>query len=166
MNFSIHNHRGVSMRKTPLYISSLCLIGLIGCSGVPQAEINTKLASTATEPGKSRLLIYRDEDIAYMGVSARIDMNGQRITELWRGDAYVTNVAPGKINLSADAWSAPGHYTATLDAEPDFTYTLEVTPRAEAAYILGGVAGAVGDYAVNENSGAFSIMLKDTAKNP
>ncbi len=77
------------MKKTILRLSVLCLNVLVACSGTPQSEINAKLASTAPGVWQSRLLIYRDEDISYVGVSARIDMNGQRIAELWRGDAHM-----------------------------------------------------------------------------
>jgi hypothetical protein len=153
------------MKNMSLSIGFFCVSVLMGCSGIPQDEINSKLSDTAPVPGKTRLVIYRDEDMAYMGVSARIDMNGQRIAELWRGDVYVANVPPGKITLTADAWSTAGHYSATLDAQPDTTYTFEVTPRAEAAYLLGGLPAMAADYAVNENSGAFSIAVKDASKN-
>ncbi|MDX2027197.1 MAG: hypothetical protein SFW62_01025 [Alphaproteobacteria bacterium] len=147
-------------------LSVIVLCGLAGCAGgVPADAIQTKLASTPPVSGKSRLVIYRDTDMTYMGVTARVEVNGQKVAELWRGDAYATNVAPGPVTIAADAWSSPGRYSITLKALPDMDYTLEISPRGPlASGVLLGVGGMALDSAVNENSGSFQIAIKDVQK--
>jgi hypothetical protein len=151
------------MGRTPLIIGLLCLNFLVGCSGLPH-DADAKLDATALVPGKSRILVYRHEDNAYIATSARIDVNGVRIIELWRGEAYVVNVEPGKATVSVDAWSDPGHSFVSFDTAPDTTYTFEVTPRSLEPVSSADVPETVTTYTINEDDGVFSMALKDVDK--
>jgi len=100
----------------------------------------------------------------FMGVQARIYVNDKRVAELWRGESYAGVIQPGKVVLAADAWSTPGNFRAHFNAEADREYTFEVSPRGGhlATLVFFGIVGAAVDASIDENTGPFSIYLKET----
>ena len=142
----------------------LVLFGaLSGCAtthpGVVQSP-DTVLAPL----GKAKVVITRNTDSMFMGLQARIDVNGERVAELWRGESYAGVIQPGKVVLSTDAWLAPGNFRAHFKAEADREYIFEVSPRGEQLTTLPfyGVVRVTVEAAIEENTGPFSIYLKET----
>jgi hypothetical protein len=152
------------MKNGPLCLTLICLCALTGCSWLP-SNASARLDQTPLISGKSRFLVYRDNDMGYYkSVSARVDINGQRVNELWHGEAYAVNVEPGPVTVSASAWSAPGEYTISFEGQPNMTYTLEIGLRADAAEGMGKITGGDVDYSVDENEGAFALEIRDVDK--
>ena len=110
---------------------------------------------------KAKVAVERSSDLLYVGVGARIDVNGVRVADLGRGDTFSAVFPPGELTVSADAWSYPGRFSVTVKTEPGKEYVFEVSPRGE-SYVAGmfGAAGMAVDYSVNESGGAFQIRLK------
>lgn len=128
------------------------VLGLSGCAsttvGTPQAS-----KSAAVLTGKAKIVMTRNSDVLFLGVKAAVDVNGQRVAELWRGESHVEIVEPGEVNLATDAWSTPGHYRAHFHAEPDKEYTFEISPRGGhfASLAFFGIVGAAVNAGVDEH---------------
>lgn len=139
------------------------LVALSGCATTHPGVVQSPSAVVAP-PGKAKIVITRNSDALFMGVQARIDVNGARVAELWRGESYAEVVQPGKVVLATDAWSTPGNFRAHFNAEADREYTFEVLPRGGhyATLAFFGIVGAVVDASIDENTGPFSIYLKET----
>ena len=139
------------------------LVALSGCATTHPGVVQSPSAVVAP-PGKAKVVITRNSDFLFMGVQARIDVNGERVVELWRGESYAGVVQPGKVVLATDAWSTPGNFRAHFNAEADREYTFEVSPRGEhyATLVFFGIVGAAVDASIDENTGPFSIYLKET----
>jgi len=143
---------------------SLFLLGILsGCatthSGVVQSPSTISVPS-----GKAKLVVTRNTDALFLGVQARVDVNGERVVELWRGESYAAALQPGKVVISTDAWSTPGRFLAHFNIEADREYVFEISPRGGhmATLTFFGIAGAAIDAAIDENTGPFSIYLKET----
>ena len=139
---------------------TLTLIALVGCAaGAP-------LPTLMNEPvpvGKSKLTITRADEFLYLAVDARIDVNGVRVTQLGRGQAYSRILEPGATVVTTDAWGHPGRFSVSFIAKPDTEYLLGIEPRGD-SFLPGALFGLVGaaiDASINENSGAFQIAIKE-----
>lgn len=142
----------------------LVLLGaLSGCATTHPGVVQSP-AAVLIPPGKAKVVITRNTDALFMGVQARVDVNGERVTELWRGESYAGVVQPGKVVLATDAWSTAGNFRAHFNAEADREYTFEVSPRGGhmATLTFFGIVGAAVDASIDENTGPFSIYLKET----
>lgn len=132
-----------------------------GCASTTSSSGASK-PPVGVESGKARLVLTRNTDAQYFAVNARVDLNGERVAELSRGQSFITNVNPGKINFSLDAWGWSGRYLTSVNLEADKTYVYEVGPRSGSlgtALAFGAIGTAV-DAALNENTGPFSAELK------
>lgn len=144
-----------------LCVALVILSVLFGCAshqGVVQSP-----SAVSVPKGQSKLVISRSSDFMFIGVQASIDVNGVRVAQLWRGEGYATAMQPGKIVLSTDAWSTSGRYQSHFNMEADREYIFEVAPRGEhfSTLTLFGVLGSAIEAAVDENTGPFSIYLKE-----
>ncbi len=139
------------------------LVALSGCATTHPGVVQSPSAVVAP-PGKAKVVITRNSDALFMGVQARIDVNGERVAELWRGESYAGVVQPGRIVLATDAWSTAGNFRAHFNAEADREYIFEVSPRGGhmATLTFFGIVGAAVDASIDENTGPFSIYLKET----
>ena len=147
-----------------LYAIVLVMLGaLSGCATTHPGVVQSPSAVVAP-PGKTKIVITRNTDALFLGVQARIDLNGERVAELWRGESYAGIVQPGRIVLATDAWSTPGNFRAHFNAEPDREYIFEVSPRGGhmATLTFFAIVGAAVDASIDENTGPFSIYLKET----
>ena len=73
------------------------------------------------------------------------------------------DVPAGVRKIVVGHWGHPNVYTITLDAKPGMLYTLEISPRMEAA-VAGaafGMIGWVAEAAANENGGTYQIRVVD-----
>jgi len=133
-----------------------------GCATTHPSVVQSP-SSIPVPSGKSKLVITRNTDALFLGVQARIDVNGERAVELWRGESYAKVLSPGKVIISTDAWSTPGRFMAHFNVEPNKEYILEISPRGGhyATSTLFGVLGSAVDAAVDENTGPFAITLKE-----
>lgn len=121
---------------------------------------------SAVPPGKARLAIARTSAFLYLTLSARVDVNGQRIADLGRGETYSGVFDAGRLSITTDHWSSPGKFTVALNAESGAEYKLELSPR-EDSFLPGALFGIVGlavDAAVENNSGLFKLVIKDVQK--
>jgi hypothetical protein len=72
--------------------------------------------------------------------------------------------ASGEINVSVDAWSAPGTYTLKISAEANTEYLLKISPRSgslQAGY-LSGIDTGHGTVYSNSTAAPFIIAIKAT----
>lgn len=148
------------MRSFALAI--VMLSTLLGCATTHPGVVQSPSSILASK-GQAKLVITRNTDALFLGVQARVDVNGERVAELWRGDSYAVAMQPGKILLSTDAWSTPGRFLAHFDMEADKEYVFEISPRGGhmATLTFFGIAGAAIDAAIDENTGPFAITLKE-----
>lgn len=139
------------------------LAALSGCATTDVGRVQSPSA-VIVPPGKAKVVITRNSDSMFMGVQARIDLNGERVAELWRGESYAAVVQPGKVILGTDAWSTPGNFRAHFNAKAGREYTFVVSPRGGhmATLTFFGIAGAAVDASIDKNTGPFSIYLNDT----
>lgn len=144
------------MRYIPLVL--VLVLVLAGCATQPQQKAT---APTAV-PGKVLIYIERDRSLLFLGVAARVDVNGKRVADLWRGETYAGLFEPGVITIQADAWSTPGRYTMNFQATPDVTYRIVVSPRAEhqTTIALTGIIGSAINAVVQEQTGPFALSVR------
>jgi len=76
----------------------------------------------------------------YLAAAASVDVNGERVANLGRGQSYTGAVVSGPAIVTVSAWSAPGQSSYRFTVEPGKSYRLLVTPRGEP--LAAGVAGA------------------------
>lgn len=142
---------------------------LFGCANTPSSSLDAAILAPLHEPaspGKSNIDIYRTEDLLYMAAKATVDINGERVAELWRGESFSANYDPGRLVITTDSWGSPGEFTLVITTEPDTEYLLEISPREELMNsALFGYAGAIVDAEVNENSGPFKLTIKKVTRN-
>lgn len=142
------------------------LVGFVfaisGCATTHPGVVQSP-SSIQAPPGKAKVVITRNTDALFLGVQARIDVSGDRVAELWRGESYTGVLQPGKVILSTDAWSTPGRFMAHFNAEPDKEYVFEISPRGGhyATLVFFGIVGSAVDSAIDENTGPFAITLKE-----
>lgn len=119
------------------------------------------------QANKVRMILLREQQLLYMALDARVEINGLNFVSLSNGAFTISDREPGQITLAVDNWSAPGKYRVTLKLEPGKEYYFDVSPRAESysATLLGGYVGLGIDAQINENSGLFKIVpiTKDAA---
>lgn len=141
---------------------------LFGCAS--HQGVVPSPSAVSVPKGQSKLSISRNSDFMFIGVQARVDVNGVRVAELWRGESYAAAIQPGKVVLSTDAWSTAGRFQAHLNIDADREYVFEIGPRGEHFStltnfsLLGpatGVLASAIEAAVDENTGPFSINLKE-----
>lgn len=156
--------------KYIIFITCLSLL-LAGCA--THSNVVTTANEVQSVPGKSKIVVERNDDKLYMGVKARIRINDEQVVELWRGETYASVFNPGKITISTDCWSTPGQFTITLETEPDRLYEFVVSPNdghykamTQSMFWPTMLAGPIGlaiqqaTYEVKENQGPFLIKPK------
>ena len=128
-------------------------LGLL-CFGILSAP-----AALAKEQGKARITVKRTSTLLSSGGLVDLELNGVVVTKLADDGTYSASIPAGDTTLSVTQWLDPGRYKVKFKAVPGRRYVFVVSPRTEqfVATVLGGVAGALIDTAVNENSGAFKI---------
>ena len=65
------------------------------------------------------------------GLSARLEINGQRVASLETGETYTNFFDAGNVVITTDNWTTPGKFTLALNAEAGTEYKLELSPRGE-----------------------------------
>lgn len=111
-------------------------------------------------PGMASITIARPMALGATLVSAEIDINGAKVTDLASGQTYSANIPPGPITITVSCWCGPGHYSTSFTAAPGGSYRFVVSPRLEqaGAQITGGLIGLAIDTAANgDRSGTFKI---------
>ncbi len=136
----------------------LTLLG--GCAGSSGVDYTSRQDAVPLAPGKARITVVRNGSLMYLAVDARLDINGERMAALGRGEGYTGNFRPGKTVLTTEAWSAPGRFTISVETKPNHDYVFEISPRGDGAAtgMLFGVAGMAAEASVSEQSGPFQIV--------
>jgi hypothetical protein len=126
----------------PLAMVAACVAG-----GLPPS-------AHAAPAGKTTLSITRSSDMLYLGMAASIEVNGQKVASLERGQTYSGGVAAGPLVLRVSNWSSPGATTYSFKALPGKTYRFTVSPHSGnfVASLAGGFVGAA-----IEGRGPFEI---------
>jgi hypothetical protein len=108
----------------------------------------------AAPAGKTSVSITRSSDMLYMAMSASVEVNGQKVASLERGETYTGVVAPGPVEIRVSNWSAPGASSYSFKATPGKTYRFTVSPHGGnfVASLAGGLIGSA-----IEGHGAFEI---------
>ena len=133
---------------------------LSGC-GSTGAE-NVALTDKALKASDARLKIVRAENLLGAAVGARVKVDGREVANLSSGAFTTLDVSAGSHRIAVDHWSHPNEYAITLVAKTGMLYTLEVSPRTEAA--VAGMFGLVGmavEATANENGGTYQIRVVD-----
>ena len=131
------------------------VLALAGCAGT-QGQM--PLTAASVPAGKSQLVVTRSTDMMYIAAAARIDINGMRAANLWRGDTFNTVVDPGQVTVGTDAWSAPGRSAIRFNVEPGKAYVIEVAPNAGSMW-SGAALGLAGQ--ALEGNGPFQLVVKE-----
>lgn len=115
-----------------------------GLAAGPAKARAAKSAHVPVPAAKATLVITRSTEMLYLGLAAAIEVNGEQVAKLERGETYTADVAPGEIELRVSGWSSPGASTFSLKAMPGKTYQFTVTPRGGnfVASMAGGLLGA------------------------
>jgi len=144
-----------------MFSSKVLATFLAGCAVT--AAFAQPVSNAVSTDGQSKLVISRNTDLQYMVLNARLDVNGVRVAQLKRGESYVAVLKPGVVNLGADGWGWSGNYKASFNLEADREYFFELGPRegSLAVVVAFGGLGADISAAVGENTGPFSMKLKD-----
>lgn len=132
-----------------------------GCGTTSQE--NESLASRPLKGAQARLKIIRTSDLVASVPSARVRVDGREVAQLGVGGSIVLDVPAGSRKIVVDAFGHPNVYSITLKAKPGMLYTMEVSPRAEAAVagVMFGFIGMMVEAAANENGGTFQIRIVD-----
>src|SRR5947209_7642969 len=72
----------------------------------------------AASAGKTTLSITRSSDMLYVAMSAAVEVNGQKVASLGRGETYTGVVAPGPTVVKVSNWSSPGASSYSFKAAP------------------------------------------------
>ena len=129
-----------------------------GGAAIHAAPANKHAAPTgkhAAPAGDTTISITRSGDMLYVVKSAAVEVNGQKVASLDRGETYTAIVAPGSIELRVSNWSSPGASSYSFIALPGKTYRFTVSPRSGnfVATLAGGLVGSA-----IEGHGAFDIV--------
>jgi hypothetical protein len=130
-----------------------------GASTAPAAAEAAAPAKATRAPktapaGRTTLSITRSSDMLYLGMAASVEINGQKVASLERGETFTSDVAAGPLVLRVSNWSSPGATTFSLRALPGKTYRFTVSPHSGnfVASLAGGFVGAA-----IEGRGPFEI---------
>jgi hypothetical protein len=154
------------MRPLPEYFWSACAallaMALLSGCGSTSAE-NASLAEKSLQTSNARIKIYRTTYVVAAGPAARVKVDGREIANLGVGGSTMLDVSAGSHKVEVDQWGHPNVFAMTLNAKPGMLYTLEISPRAEAAVagIAFGLVGMFAEAAINENGGTFQIRVVD-----
>jgi hypothetical protein len=144
-----------------LICTSVMAGGLLSGCGSTGAE-NFALSEKALKASDARLKIFREENLLGVAAGARVKVDGREVANLGSGASTMLDVAAGSHRITVDHWSHPNEYAVTLVAKPGMLYTLEVSPRTEAAVAgMFGLAGMAVEAAANENGGTYQIRVVD-----
>ncbi len=133
-----------------------------GCGNM-SAE-NTGLASSPLKASDARLKIYRTGNLVASVGAASVKVDGREVANMGIGGSTMLDVPAGVRKIVVGHWGHPNDYTITVDAKPGMLYTLEISPRMEAA-VAGVAFGMIGwavEAAANENGGTYQIRVVDS----
>jgi uncharacterized protein YceK len=144
----------------------ICLVLLVaapmsGCGTT--TDENASLAGKPLKGAQARLKIFRTSEFIAAVPSARVKVDGRQVAELGVGGSTMLDVPAGARTVVVDAVGHPNVYSITLKAKAGMLYTLEISPRTEAAVAgaLFGLVGALVEAGVNQNGGTFQVRVVD-----
>lgn len=107
---------------------------LLGCANSLDVDSITKAAMVQPVVGKTRISFVRSLD-EMIGATAELSINGQKVAELSRGQAYAAIFEPGEIEVSLDCpfWACYLRPPSKLHfrAEPNINYNFVIITRPE-----------------------------------
>ena len=141
----------------------LAVLPVAGCGNMG-AE-NVALAATALKASDARLKIYRTSNLVASVGAASVKVDGREVASLGVGGSTMLDVPAGSHKVVVGHWGHPNVYSITLDAKPGMLYTLEVSPRMEAAVagVAFGLVGFAAEAAANQNGGTYEVQVVDAA---
>lgn len=146
-------------RKLCSIVSVTLLAGAL-LSGCGSTGAEAALAEKTLKSSDARLKIFRAESLLGGAAAARVKVDGREVANLGVGGSTMLDVRAGKHTIAVDHWAHPNSFAITLNAKPGMMYTLEVSPRTEAAVAgMFGLVGVFAEAAVNENGGSFQIRV-------
>lgn len=146
-------------RRWIAFVILLAALPVAGCGNM-SAE-SAGLATSALKTSDARLKIYRTSNLVASVGAASVKLEGREVASLGIGGSTMLDVPAGAHKIVVGHWAHPNVYAITLDAKPGMLYTLEVSPRMEAA-VAGaafGMIGAAAEAAANENGGTYEIHV-------
>lgn len=135
------------------------VILLLSSCASPRIEKNQNLIN---DKDAATIIIKRSDDILFLGVPARVKINGEEVADLWRSETYDGKFPPGKTVISVDAWSTPGEFVMDMDTTPNKTYRLTIYPRGDHYTVLTlfGPLGALVNANLQKNTGPFAVGIE------
>jgi hypothetical protein len=148
-------------RRWIVFVFLLVAVPGAGCGNM-SAE-NAGLATSALKASDARLKIYRTSNFVASLGAASVKLDGREVASLGIGGSTILDIPAGAHKIAVDHWAHPNVYAITLDAKPGMLYTLEVSPRMEAAVaaVAFGTIGWAAEAAANENGGTYEIRVVD-----
>ena len=152
----IARHRGWTV-----IVALLVALPVVGCGNM--GEENAALATSAIKASDARLKIIRTSNLVASAGAASVKLDGREVASLGIGGLTMLDIPAGAHKIVVGHWDHLNVYTMALDAKPGMLYTLEVSPRMEAAFAGAtfGLIGAAVEAAANENGGAYEIRVVD-----
>ena len=133
-------------------ILAMLLLTLGACASAPPP-------GSTSEPipaGRARLVVTRTMDKVYAAYSAAVDVGGERLADVGRGERYLADIPPGRVTVTVSSWAMPGRFSTSIDAQAGKEYRLTVRGQGFATPTSGGTSGPA-PAAGNENSAPFRI---------
>ena len=148
------------------FLCVVCLMFIVatpmkGCGST--TDENASLAGRPLKGAQARLKIFRTSEFVAAVPAARVKVDGRQVAELGVGGSTMLDVPAGSRTILVDAAGHPNVFSITLKAKAGMFYTLEVSPRTEAAVagVLFGVVGALVEAGINQNGGTFQLRVVD-----
>ena len=146
-------------------ISLLILLVLGGCASTSNTQ---SYISPSDMKETAQLVITREEGFIYSGLSANINVNGQKVGSLAKGSTQNFYASPGRNFISVRAFGMPGESSISLNTKKGESYFFSIAPRKETAWsgVLGGIGSAIylAVEADEKEGGGFSLRLMSSTE--
>ena len=144
--------------KLIVVFSALCLVSCAQTSNITQNVYNKETIA----PENVRLIFNRKQTFLYMGIDARVEVNGTVVTKLANGSSFFYDVPAGRTNIKVYGFMDPGQFSLDLTLSKLKIYEFLIQPRAASFLpaVAFGLLGSAADAAINEKSGYFQISIR------
>ena len=116
---------------------TLMVFGSFGLVG----QENLAITSPEQLQGSAKVVLKREKAMLFMGLKARVRLNGARVTKVGNGKSDTINVPSGRNTLAVSGFGAPGESTVSFIAKAGEEYSFVIAPRS--SNFWSGIAGGV-----------------------
>ena len=143
----------------------LALLFFVSCATTSNTQ---SYISPSQMQETAQLVIKREQGFLYSGLSANININGQKVGSLAKGSTQSFYASTGRNFISVKAFGMPGESSISLNTKKGESYFFTISPRKETAWsgILGGIGSAIylAVEADEKVGGGFSLRLTSSTE--